>query len=193
VALGGTSYAAFNLPKNSVGTTQLKNNAVTNKKIANGAVSGSKVNLSTLGTVPNAGHAASADTANSANTAGNASNLGGQPASAYAHSTPLSPTPVTFQNGWTNSNGAGNVGFAKDQFGIVHLFGAAANSSSTQLTIFTLPVGDRPAYTVYEEVTIAGAPPARGIIEIGTDGMVFTFGFFTTFVDLEGVTFLAGG
>lgn len=34
VALGGTSYAAFTLPKNSVGTRQLKNKAVTLAKIA---------------------------------------------------------------------------------------------------------------------------------------------------------------
>jgi len=34
VALGGTSYAAFTLPHNSVGTKQLKNKAVTLAKIA---------------------------------------------------------------------------------------------------------------------------------------------------------------
>jgi hypothetical protein len=34
VALGGTSYAAFTLPRNSVGTKQLKNKAVTLPKIA---------------------------------------------------------------------------------------------------------------------------------------------------------------
>lgn len=33
VALGGTTYAATTLPKNSVGTAQLKNGAVTKKKI----------------------------------------------------------------------------------------------------------------------------------------------------------------
>ena len=33
VALGGTTYAAVSLPKNSVGTKQLKNGAVTRKKI----------------------------------------------------------------------------------------------------------------------------------------------------------------
>jgi hypothetical protein len=38
VALGGTSYAAFSLPKNSVGTTQLKNGAVTGTKIAKDAI-----------------------------------------------------------------------------------------------------------------------------------------------------------
>jgi len=43
VALGGTSYAAFKLPKNSVGTKQLKNNAVTRRKIKNGAVTQRKL------------------------------------------------------------------------------------------------------------------------------------------------------
>src|SRR3954447_9503804 len=33
VALGGTSYAAIKLPKNSVGSDQLKNNAVTGAKV----------------------------------------------------------------------------------------------------------------------------------------------------------------
>jgi hypothetical protein len=35
VALGGTSYAAITLPANSVGTKQLKKNAVTSKKVKN--------------------------------------------------------------------------------------------------------------------------------------------------------------
>lgn len=35
VALGGTSYAAINLPANSVGTKQIRNNAVTSSKIKN--------------------------------------------------------------------------------------------------------------------------------------------------------------
>jgi hypothetical protein len=43
VALGGTSYAAFSLPKNSVGTRQLRNGAVTNHKLANGSVGAKKL------------------------------------------------------------------------------------------------------------------------------------------------------
>jgi hypothetical protein len=35
ISLGGTSYAAINLPRNSVGTAQLKNNSVTSNKIPN--------------------------------------------------------------------------------------------------------------------------------------------------------------
>jgi hypothetical protein len=94
VALGGTGYAAITLPKNSVGTKQLKkkavtnrkirNKAVTNSKIRNNAVTGSKVKNdsltgrdireSTLGKVPNAHHA---DIADSATNASNANTLQG--------------------------------------------------------------------------------------------------------------------
>jgi hypothetical protein len=34
IAMGGTSYAAFSLPKNSVGTAQLRSGAITQQKIA---------------------------------------------------------------------------------------------------------------------------------------------------------------
>jgi hypothetical protein len=74
-ALAGTSYAAVKqLPKNSVGTKQLKSKSVTTGKIANNAVTGVKVaantltgadvNLSQLGTVPNASNAQSGNDAN---------------------------------------------------------------------------------------------------------------------------------
>jgi hypothetical protein len=48
VALGGTAYAAVNLPPNSVGTEQLKNSAVTKKKIKRNAVTTKKVRDATL-------------------------------------------------------------------------------------------------------------------------------------------------
>jgi hypothetical protein len=72
-ALGGTSYAAFSLPKNSVGTKQLRNNAVTTPKIKNGAVTASKINSAGL-TVPNAVHATNATNAINATNAANAGN-----------------------------------------------------------------------------------------------------------------------
>jgi hypothetical protein len=102
LALGGVSYAAFKLPKNSVGAKQLKNGAVTAAKIKNGAVNGAKVAAGTIGTVPsatnatnavnannaaNATHAISADsatTATSATNAADAGTLGGRPPSSFA-------------------------------------------------------------------------------------------------------------
>ena len=48
VALGGVSYAAGVLPKNSVGTAQLKKKAVTASKLRKNAVSAAKVKDGTL-------------------------------------------------------------------------------------------------------------------------------------------------
>jgi hypothetical protein len=48
VALGGTSYAAINLPANSVGSKQLKKNAVTNSKLRSNAVTSGTVKNGSL-------------------------------------------------------------------------------------------------------------------------------------------------
>ena len=95
IALGGASYAAFKLPRNSVGTRQLKNGAVTGAKIRKGAVTAASIapgtiDPATLGTVPsatNAAHATTADRAakaTSADTAGTANTLAGLAPSAFA-------------------------------------------------------------------------------------------------------------
>lgn len=49
VALGGTSYAAINLPANSVGPRQLKSGAVTTNKLANGSVAARKLDGKSIG------------------------------------------------------------------------------------------------------------------------------------------------
>jgi hypothetical protein len=153
---------------------------VTNSKIASGAVTGTKMNLNGV-TAP------SADTAATATTATNANNLGGQPASAYALATPLQETPATLENGWTNGSGFGNVSYAKDQFGIVRLFGAATSAEANDGAIFTLPPGDRPPYTI--DVPAAFSFTADGVLPINTDGTVVPESSSTFFVDLEGITF----
>jgi hypothetical protein len=80
LALGGGAYAAIHLPRNSVGTKQLKKGAVTAAKVRNGSLTGTQINASTLGTVPNATHAGAA---NSATKAANASALQGHHASDF--------------------------------------------------------------------------------------------------------------
>jgi len=67
VALGGTSYAATQLAKNSVGSAQIKNgsvaavdlhkNAVNGSKVKDNSLTGSDINEGKLGTVPNSVHA----------------------------------------------------------------------------------------------------------------------------------------
>lgn len=81
IALGGSAYA---LKKNTVGTKQLKNGAVTEQKLAGNSVStakiaadavtGDKVNESSLGKVPSAATADTATTATDATNAANAAN-----------------------------------------------------------------------------------------------------------------------
>ncbi len=77
VALGGTGYAAFSLPENSVGTKQLKQSAVTTGKIKDRAVTAGKINTSGL-TVPNASHANSATNSTNATNATTAATVSGQ-------------------------------------------------------------------------------------------------------------------
>jgi hypothetical protein len=84
---GGAAFAATKLSKSSVGTEQLKGEAVTkgklapnsvnSKKVVDGSLTGSDIQASTLGKVPNAGYAENADhatTAGSANSASTATN-----------------------------------------------------------------------------------------------------------------------
>jgi len=215
VALGGASYAAIRIPAGSVGTTQLRTGAVTGRKIARGAVTGSKigkkavtaskVNVTRFPTVPSATHASTADSAKTATnavnarTATNAVNavnsaaLGGRAADAYALARTLQPTSAFLENGWSPSSGV--PGYAKDQFGIVHLFGSVQSATPTAGDLFTLPVGFRPGYTVDALVRSTAsvvAPNPAGLLEIEANGSVSPRNG-TTFIELEGVTFAAGG
>ena len=75
-ALGGTSYAAIKLPAGSVGTKQLKKNAVTSPKVKNNALTGSDVLESSLAQVPSAASATNATNATHATNATSATTAG---------------------------------------------------------------------------------------------------------------------
>lgn len=79
--LGGGAYAAIKLPKNSVGTKQIKNGAVTGIKIRKRTIIGTNINLAKLGTVPSA---AQANTAMTATNAANATTVNGHTAECKA-------------------------------------------------------------------------------------------------------------
>lgn len=61
VALGGTGYAAVNLPKNSVGSKQIVNDSIKSVDVKNNGLKGADVDESTLSPVPRAATAADAD------------------------------------------------------------------------------------------------------------------------------------
>jgi hypothetical protein len=142
IALGGASYAALKLPKNSVGAKQIKKNSVVTAKIKNEAITGAKVkkgtltgtqiNASTLGTVPAAESAKSATVASSLPPAEPWHEIG-------------APGEPPFLNGWENIDpAAGSAGFYRDQLGIVHLKGSVTHSTANEEAMFVLPPGFRP-------------------------------------------------
>ena len=156
VALGSGAYAATHLPKNSVGTKQLKGGAVTKQKVRKDAINGPKVknnsltgadiNLNKLGTVPSASNAATANTASTANLANSI------PPAEPTHLVGA-PGEPGFEGGSGNAAGAGGinlqpVGFYRDHEGIVHLQGLTRLGSEGLLKIFTLPEGYRPANNI---------------------------------------------
>jgi hypothetical protein len=77
VALGGSAYAAVGLPRNSVGTKQLKDGAVTSAKFKRSATAPNATHAI------NADHAVNADHSANADQATNAGALGGSPPSDY--------------------------------------------------------------------------------------------------------------
>jgi hypothetical protein len=59
-AIGGSSYAVTRLPARSVGSKQLKNNAVTGAKVKNRSLTAADIKMSSLTGVPSAASAANA-------------------------------------------------------------------------------------------------------------------------------------
>jgi hypothetical protein len=102
VALGGTTWAAVSLPRNSVGPDQLKSNAVTGPKVKDHSLTGIDINLSRLGVVPTAAQAARAEFSTHATSADSATHATTADASGIAYSTfletagqlPSAPTTI---------------------------------------------------------------------------------------------------
>jgi hypothetical protein len=87
VALGGVAYATTQLPPGSVGTAQLKKDAVTSPKIKDHTTAGVDINKSKLGKVP---------------LATNATRLGGKLPNAYLPASSVQTIPLrTFSVGET--------------------------------------------------------------------------------------------
>jgi len=98
VTLSGVGYAATTLPRNSVGTAQLKANAVVSSKVANNSLTGADINESTLAGV-------NAATAANATNAGNADMLDGHDSSYFATAGSDDDSYVVSGTTWTDRDG----------------------------------------------------------------------------------------
>lgn len=180
LSLGGVSYG---VATGSIGSRDIKNNAVRGKDIRNRTLSGieikhnslggAQVKEDTLGKIPSA---ASADSAASAQ---DAQTLGGSPASAFARTGAEAvhvigaPGEIAFNTGWEFGGIAGTEevpGYWKDPAGTVHLRGAAGRSGGNERRMFTLPPGYRPnlaqVYITY------GGTSTQAYVSVNPDGSV---------------------
>jgi hypothetical protein len=188
IALGGTTYAALKLPKNTVGAKQLKKNAVTTAKVKKeaitaaklkkGTLTGAQINSTTLGTVP-AAQTAQIATALAPPEAWHEVGAPGEPA---------------FQFGWHNAPSiekAETVAFYKDNGGEVHLRGVATEGAYEE-PIFQLPPGYRPSKNVL--TAAAGeAGKVTTLVVLGPEEAVpgAMYPYEGKSVSLDGITFRA--
>ena len=131
VALGGTSYAAISIPRNSVGTRQLRNGAVTAAKLAKGV--GGVATIRAWARISGTGSViASSEPATVGGWGGTF------PAIRFAH-----PWPVDcFANATTQGTGGQGIGFvvagAALQNGVVTLASVAQDGAPLELPIEVL-------------------------------------------------------
>jgi hypothetical protein len=177
IALGGVGYATIALPPHSVGTRQLKDNAVTGSKVKNHSLAGADIDLSKLGQVPSAGHAATADSAtlsSHATTAGNATT-----ADAATHATTAdNATHATTADNATHATTADNATHATTADNATHATSADSAAAANTLA----------APEPFREVNTAGEPAFDpGCTNLGAPWETVAF-----FKDQAGIVHLRG-
>jgi hypothetical protein len=193
IALGGTSYAALSIPKNSVGSPQVINGSLGTTDLSKKARKALKGNRGAAGKRGLTGAAGPVGAAGAAGAAGPAGATGPQgptgatgPATGPAGGALNGNYPPTFQNGWTNFGGFSTMAFAKDSAGFVHLKGTITGGTFATAVI-TLPVGYRPGQNLAIPVAIQRDAIifTTGEIELFQSGAETNAGF-------DGIVFKAG-
>jgi hypothetical protein len=214
IALGGASYAAIKLPKDSVGGRQIKAGAVKAGDLADGAVKASKLKAGAVGSgslAPGAvtadklvggavGHAALAgDAVDSGNIVDGSIAAGDLAPIESPHDVTLQPCDATHD--WTAAGGL-DPHYWLDRDGMVHLEGAVscAGTATAGSLIFSMPAAYRPAEDVVRFGVLGGGQSVAqvaAVINTFDAGFVYDAGSSGTtsddYVSLEGITYRAGG
>ncbi len=203
LALGGVGYAATHLPRNSVGSRQLKAGAVTGAKIRRGAVTGAKVKDGSL---------SAADLAPGTIPSGSGTSPGGPAGPPGAPGQPGAPgaglAPATFidaglpngepgcgtHQGFVNWEPAvaEHVGYYRSPDGFVHLKGTALQCNPDSGVVFFLPPGYRPAASVF---LFGQIPTTREptIVDVFSNGEIFSgLPNVEIPVSIDGISFRCG-
>jgi len=220
LALCGASYAATQIPKNSVGTSQIKGSAVTPAKLSSAAKAGFtgpqgiKGPTGDQGPKGEPGQNGSPDTpqqvleklkqVDGEGSGLDAELLGGSGAGAFVKAdaatfTTALPDECSFVGSQWASYDGHTVGYYRDPLGFVHLEGIAFAQCLPTDTIFTLPAGYRPEATSEFPVTVADydsiLPPQLRPLEINSGAVGLGGGFGSLpgqLIDLSGISFRCG-
>lgn len=178
LALGGTTaFAASTLGRNSVGTKQLRKNAVTGVKVRDRSLTGRDLRTGTLGQVPSA---AQADHANTATTIA-------PPEAPHLVGAPGEPS---FSGSWGASSVA-PVSFYEDREGVVHLAGRVRRPELKPIDqiILTLPAAYRPAHV---SLFTAATESGPSTVFINPTGELITVSDSKQEISLDGFSWRAG-
>jgi Collagen triple helix repeat (20 copies) len=204
---GGAAMAAGRLARNSVGTRQIKNAAITGPKIRRASIEATKLTALATSTLKGATGPKGPKGAKGTTGAKGATGAKGErglvgppgqqgPTGTFAAPEPLrvvgDPGQPTFGTGWENFDPGGrpSAAFYVDRQGIVHLQGAVTRATGTGTQIFVLPAGYGPE--LQQTFPAVGNGGTLAVIEVEPDGEVALAVGDPGLLHLNGITWRAG-
>ena len=173
VALGGSSYAVTQLPRNSVGERQLRAGAVTSPKVRDGSLTRADLSADVLVAGPRGARGAQGPKGDLGDTGPKGDPGPKGEAATISPATPWTALPLS--PGWGDyGSGFAGAAYRKDEFGEVQLRGLITKSSGAPVTndvIANLPPGFRPSGRLVFVVPTS-QPPDVGRVDVDENGTI---------------------